>query len=394
MAPKDVQSSLVQISPDHVRRRRDIITCSNSSNSFTFGVITDVQWADAPDGSNYTKTVKRHYRGSFRNLRDAVDYWNSLDDVQFIAQLGDLIDGSNRRTPAESDRALSLALDQLSRVSNGNCPSVNLVGNHELYNFNRQELALASWLRHGDSEYYSFIPARSWRVVVLDPYQISLIGHSCDDPRRHEAVEIMKRENPNVSSDGTDGNWFEGIEGYQRRFCPYNGGYGPQQLEWFRNELQNAAAEEERVLVMSHTIIHPKACGGNTMAWDYEQALAIIHESSSSKDSSVVVAVLCGHDHSGNYHCDECGVHHCTFMSPLNKGDDGSAFGLIHVTPDCMEIRGPKLDDFLPNVEGRPEILKCFGGDELLMLPIRPVAISSTTLTRQKAMAAGAKGAV
>ena len=65
---------------------------------FSFGVIADVQWADADDGSNYDKTVvrrcipcachahdmrtsrtcsrMRRYRGAFRTLGRAVDWWD------------------------------------------------------------------------------------------------------------------------------------------------------------------------------------------------------------------------------------------------------------------------------------------------------------------------------
>ena len=365
MTPKAVESlSLTSPSHSSAHRRRRLDISFNQKDSFAFGVIADIQWADAPDGSNYAKTVNRCYRGAFTNLQDAVQWWSSNDqnNLQFIAQLGDLIDGLNQHKEGESERVLKLSLQELDRVS---CPSVNLVGNHELYNFDRSQLAKASWLQHGNEEYYSFAPAVGWRVVVLDSYQISLIGHADDDPRRLEAAKIVQQENPNVSPDGASGDWFQGIQGYQRRFCPYNGGYGQKQLEWFQKELADAAVNEERVLVFSHVIIHPKACGGGTMAWDYDQALAMIHETKTvaSDTDCVVAAVLCGHDHKGNYHCDEHGIHHCTFMSPLNKGAEGSAYGLIQITPDFMEIRGPKLDDFLPNVEGRPIIKTCPGGE-------------------------------
>mmetsp|Transcript_32686 Transcript_32686/g.75234 ORF Transcript_32686/g.75234 Transcript_32686/m.75234 type:complete len:446 (-) Transcript_32686:783-2120(-) len=337
------------------------------ASSFSFGVIADVQWADADDGTNYAKTVRRRYRGAFRTLGAAVDHWRARslsplpsDRPLFVAQLGDLVDGLNARL-GESDLALDRALRELDRAP---CPAVNLVGNHELYNFDRAELARASWLRRGDREFYSFRPHEGWRVVVLDPYQIALIGHAEEDPRRLEAVALLAERNPNVSPDGADGgDWFDGMErgSPDRRFVPYNGGFGKEQLDWFAEEVTKAAEAEERVIVMSHVIIHPKACGGSTMAWDYEKALDIIHsinqngnDAPDADQDGVVVAVLCGHDHSGNYHQDEMGVHHCTFSSPLNKGTDGKAFGMIKVTPDGMEIRGPKVDDLLPNVHGRP----------------------------------------
>jgi len=333
---------------------------------FSFGVIADVQWADADDGYNYGRTVKRCYRGSFQTLENAVNWWELQQSQQtapltFIAQLGDLIDGLNHKLN-QSERALNLALEQLDRAP---CPCVNIVGNHELYNFNRKYLSSVNWLKHGDREYHSFSPSPGWKVVVLDPYQIALIGHDDDDPRRLEAVDIMGRENPNVHPNGKDGDWLVGVEGHQRRFVPYNGGFGKEQLDWFRSELQDAATANERVVVMSHVIIHPMACGGSTMAWDYEEALGIINS------EECVVTVLCGHDHKGNYYFDEeNGVHHCTFSSPLNKGTEGHAYGIICIHKDnTMEIRGPKIDDLLPDVQGRPapEKLQNSNGESKLL---------------------------
>ena len=306
---------------------------------FSFGVIADVQWADDEDGYNFVRTVARRYRGAFRTLGRAVDWWKELPTPpKFIAQLGDLVDGCNVKL-GQSVQALNMALAELDRSP---CPSVNIVGNHELYNFDREALAEASWLRHGDKEYYSWKPADGWRMVVLDPYQRALIGLAPDDPRRLEAVELIGRMNPGVDPSGSGGEWFASVEGYDRRFVPYNGGLGTEQLTWLRSELAAASAADERVIVMCHVILHPLACGGSTMVWDYEEALEVI----GSQDC--VAAVLCGHDHFGQYHCDEAGVHHCTFCSPLNKGDDGDAFGVVHVWEDAIEIRGPSVDDLLP----------------------------------------------
>ena len=345
---------------------------------FSFGVIADVQWADSPDGFNYAKTAKRCYRGALTTLGNAVDWWMDLPrSPLFVAQLGDIIDGQNHQT-GETEPALRAALGHLDRLS---CPSVNLVGNHELYNFNREDLANASWLKHGDREYHSFSPVEGWKVIVLDPYQISLIGHAADDPRRLEAVRIIERENPNVHPDGKSGNWFDGMDdaGERRRFVPYNGGFGEEQLAWFQLQLTAASEANERVLVCSHVIIHPKACGGFTMAWDYKEALDVIR---SEGAGGCVSAVLCGHDHRGKYYCDDFGVHHCTFISPLNKGDEGFAFGLVHVRPDCMEIRGPKIDDLLPDSVGRPTPTICEGDSysgpcESITLPFTERALAT-----------------
>jgi len=246
---------------------------NNKSSTFAFGVIADVQWADTEDGYNFGRTVKRCFRGSFQTLGAAVDYWrdyqqqiqetitqtqinssnnennnndvidsgscsihkikNNAEDGQdkqpqpqpiplsFIAQLGDIIDGVNMKL-GQSDIALQKALQELERAP---CPSINLIGNHELYNFNRKYLSskvASSWLRHGDKEYYSFQPTNTvgWRIIVLDPYQISLLGFQSDSKNNNqdtaddeeevdvrlfstyrEAVKVManEHENPTIS---------------------------------------------------------------------------------------------------------------------------------------------------------------------------------------------------
>jgi len=329
---------------------RSCLSKSSINDGFTFGLIADVQWADTHDGYNYGNTVKRCYRGALVTLQSAVDWWRKLPTPPvFIAQLGNLIDGINK-TLGNTDCAISTALSHLSRAP---CPSVNLVGNHELSNFSRSKLATKSWLRHGDAEFYSFSPAPGWQTIVLDPYQIALMGHALDDPRRKEAVKILAKENPKVFSDSKKGDWSQGMEdaGYQRRFVPCNGGFGDAQLVWFRKELAKSAEDGMKVIIMSHVTIHPQACGGSSMAWDYQEALDVIH---SEEANGCVVAVLSGHDPKGGYYCDDKGVHHCTFVSPLTKGEEGFAFGLVHIRPEYMEIRGPKIDDLLPFKNRRP----------------------------------------
>jgi hypothetical protein len=113
----------------------------------------------------------------------------------------------------------------------------------------------------------------------------------------------------------------------------------------------------------------------------HPEALAAI---SSEEAGGCVVAVLCGHDHFGQYHHDvDTGVHHCTFCSPLNKGDEGYAFGLVQVWDDAIQIRGPRIDDLLPawrggKPTGRPAATPCEGEGgacwsphEIVTLPLR-----------------------
>ena len=64
--------------------------------------------------------------------------------------------------------------------------------------------------------------------------------------------------------------------------------------------------------------------------------------------AGVVTAVLCGHDHRGGYHYDEASnVHHITVASPLNEGAAGSAFGVVIVHDDRLEVHSPALESVI-----------------------------------------------
>ena len=316
----------------------------------TLGVIADVQWADEEDGFNYLKTVKRCYRGAVETLGAAVDFWSAQDaPPKFIAQLGDLLDGRNAK-PGNSKAAFDVAMGHFARTQIG---AVHVVGNHELLNFTKVECRtnFASALNPSGKEYHSFVEG-GVKFMVLDSFQENIILPGRPDITDATKIEItqtagfknalagLQANNPNDVLSGA--NWMKGLEGMNKRWMPFNGGLGAEQLEWLKSELAESKAARQPVVIMSHVPFHYGACDGFTFIFDYEAALKAIDE------SGVVVAVLCGHDHRGGYCCSEGGVHHVTFQSPLNKGTDGHAYGLVTVFPDKLEIKGIALEDWLP----------------------------------------------
>lgn len=48
--------------------------------------------------------------------------------------------------------------------------------------------------------YYSYEPHPRWRVVVLDAYDVSILGWPEGHPNRQAAEEILHRNNPNKAS--------------------------------------------------------------------------------------------------------------------------------------------------------------------------------------------------
>ena len=90
---------------------------------FSVGMIADVQYGDADDGFNYTKTRRRRFRPALQIVKNAISVWNDSDGEiyemeeerpSFIISLGDLIDGLNHNAKT-SESAMKTVLTEFSR---------------------------------------------------------------------------------------------------------------------------------------------------------------------------------------------------------------------------------------------------------------------------------------
>jgi len=136
---------------------------SPSSPLFSFGLLSDIQYADSDMRYNYSKTEKRQYRNSLKVTQRAIQAFiennNNLSDnkpISFIIHCGDIIDGINqtlltsKENPHETLRALRHVMSVLEgRIYEENIndpislnhqinnhpkwPVYHLIGNHELY---------------------------------------------------------------------------------------------------------------------------------------------------------------------------------------------------------------------------------------------------------------------
>ncbi|KAM0026526.1 putative hydrolase [Helianthus debilis subsp. tardiflorus] len=59
---------------------------------FSFGVITDVQYADIPDSRSFLG-IPRYYRNSILVWQKAIQNWNNRQNISFALNLGDIVDG-------------------------------------------------------------------------------------------------------------------------------------------------------------------------------------------------------------------------------------------------------------------------------------------------------------
>ena len=331
------------------------------------------QTADAPDMTNFIGE-SRFFRGSLLTLEAAVKWWNAESKgLSFVTHLGDLVDMRVAKKGAMF--ATELLQRVLAVLSASKLPTLFAIGNHDYYAFTREELDgyLKSMplgaMTEQPTSYHSFSPVPGQRVVVLDSFHEAVISWPEGDPRHQRAWELLDQHNPNPLR--TPGPWFAGLDGVDKRWVPFNGALGRKQRDWLSATLKDAEAAGEVVIVLSHVVLHPRACDGANVIWDYEETLSVLRE------STAVVAVLAGHDHNGGYHRDARGIHHITLQSPLNKGTNGKAFGIVRVFADHLELIGPALGDLV----ARTPPWKQSGGRSRGRRQSYPVALSPPAIS-------------
>lgn len=215
-----------------------------------FGIITDLQYADVSNGANYAKTRIRYHRNSLTQLSNAVSMWNQVQ-ADFAIDLGDLLDGKSAKHN-QTDKNLSKTLAIYQRFKR---PVFFHWGNHFFYNFDRMKLTTMKEFNphfyenvHTTNDrtslYYHFSPHHGFRIVVLDVYEISMLGRGKDDNIYQKAEKILRSKNKN-----TDLNSRDGLHGDDLRYLKYNGALTVEQLTWLDKVLQNADENRERVLV-------------------------------------------------------------------------------------------------------------------------------------------------
>ena len=121
----------------HRHQSRSEASSNESPPLFRFGVIADIQYCDCKPATNFCGSETRNYRGGLAQTERAVEFWNSLNNLAFVAQLGDLIDGQNAGTYGQGldfDSPQSAPAMERVRGILARCkaPIYHAIGNHEL----------------------------------------------------------------------------------------------------------------------------------------------------------------------------------------------------------------------------------------------------------------------
>jgi hypothetical protein len=279
---------------------------TSTEPEFSFGVIADAQYADAPPAGT------RHYRASLAKLDACVRALNA-EGLALVVHLGDFI-----------DRDFASFAKLLPVYNELQAPHYHVLGNHDYavdYEHKGKILDTLG-LKH---EYYDFAVG-SWRFVVLDGNDVGFIANAKDpaeytrpdnaiDPekfRRAQAMldEVAQKKLPND--------------------YPWNGAIGERQMAWLDKKLALATRAGQRVVVLCHFPVLPSPFECNL--WNDVDVVRLL------ESHDCVMAYMNGHHHGGNYEA-KAGIHYVTFEGMVETPDT-TAFAIVDVYADRLQIRG------------------------------------------------------
>lgn len=174
--------------------------------------------------------------------------------------------------------------------------------------------------------HYSAPLAPGWRLLVLDTTEMS--GHAQDDAGTPAATEAaawlashpLGEANPQAS--------------------PWNGGITQAQLAWLRDQIAQAAAAGDRVVVAAHHQAGPGPSVRRThAAWNHGAIFDAITAAQPDGRPSPVALYLAGHDHEGGYE-HTGGVHWVTLEAMCEAPTGSNAYAVLHFFDDRIEVEG------------------------------------------------------
>ena len=264
--------------------------------SFTFAVLTDIQYGDQPDAG------KREYRRSLGKLKDVAAALNRRGGLAFAIQLGDLIDSK----AADLETILPVWRSLKTRT-------YDVPGNHD---FAAPRAVLLE--RLGLSEGYYEFARPGWRFLVLDGMDLSVNPGSRAESTAEHRQGLALLEQLKTADAANAQEW--------------NGGIGPGQLDWLSDALARAAAAHERAIVFCHFPALAESSTPAHLLWNHDAVMRVL------ESSPAVAAWFNGHDHNGGY-ASRGGIHFVTFPGMVESGA-ATSYTVVRVFDDRLELEG------------------------------------------------------
>jgi manganese-dependent ADP-ribose/CDP-alcohol diphosphatase len=266
---------------------------AQESPLFSFGVITDVQYADIDQAG------ERNYRGTLAILEKTIDELNQ-HELAFTVNLGDLID----RDVESFAKPLFILEQSKAKVH-------HVYGNHDFTVADEHKKEVPELLGNPDG-YYAFSEG-AMVFVVLNGMDNSLDGHP-EGTAGYKKAKATLAELERVGASNAK---------------PWNGGLGKKQTNWLSKTLAKAKKQDKRVVIFCHYPLLPE---NGLHLWNNREVLSLLDKHRN------VVAYFSGHHHAGNYVV-ENQVHHLTFYGMV-EAKSPSLGAVVHVFDDRLELEG------------------------------------------------------
>ena len=260
---------------------------------FSFGIIADVQYADA------TPEFNCYYQNSVEKLQEALHYFRRLH-LPFILDLGDLID----RDFGSFDPVLKL-------YQQAGIPVHFALGNHD-FNIPEEKKKEVSQLKGIPPEGYYNFTFQNVRFIMLNGCEVSLFAPSQGSTAAQEAAMILARLQQQNSINARE----------------WNGAISKKQQTWLQAKLKEAQQHNQQVIVAGHYPIYPQHMHN---LWNDEEIVAKLEQFPN------VMAYFNGHNHRGNY-AQKNGIYFLNFKGMVETEEN--AFAVVHVFADRLEIEG------------------------------------------------------
>jgi hypothetical protein len=250
----------------------------------TFGMVTDIHYADIPDNGNRT------YGKSLEKLRECIDTMNRYMP-DFLIELGDFKDMSQ---PASEEKTL-IYLYRAEKVFSGfRGPRYHVMGNHDVDCISKEQFNAVTENTGIDKAltYYSFI-AKGITCIVLDA--------NYDSTGKDFSKGQFEWGDPNIPK---------------------------EELKWLKKQLRQSRGP---VIVFCHQLLDSDDEYAVNNALEVRKVL---------EGSGKVAAVFQGHYHEGSYRFIN-GIHYHTQKALIEgEGPGNNSYSLVKVYPESVRVAG------------------------------------------------------
>lgn len=258
----------------------------------SFGVVADVQYIDKDPAGN------RYYRTSADRLREAYKSFEA-DSVNFVVNLGDLIDGDFRSYEPV-----------MEIINTSGLKTYHITGNHDyaVENKLKNKLPVLAGSKKG---YYSF-SSGDFKFIFLNGNELSTYAsdNKSTIKKASDYLEALKQEG-------------------ELNSVEWNGGMKRSQISWLKEQLDDATSENKKVFLFCHFPIFPENVHNLLNYKEILQLLGKYHN---------IIAWFSGHNHAGNYGNFDM-IHFVTFRGMVETGSENS-FAVVDVYRNKLWIRG------------------------------------------------------